>query len=180
VQFLERYVKSNDHVIDLGCGSGILAIAAAQLGAASVLALDTDPIAVEATRENVRRNAVEARVRVEQGSLGDGAALEHWLDGRMKDDGGRMNDQNDILHPSSFILHPFDLIVANIIARVIAALAPDLAATLAPAGLLIASGIIAEREDEVVAALAAVGLSALERQQEGDWVALVYQKAAPI
>src|SRR5262245_53506681 len=69
VQFLERYVKPSDHVIDLGCGSGILAIAAAQLGAASVLALDTDPIAVTATRENVRYNAVDDRVRVELGSL---------------------------------------------------------------------------------------------------------------
>lgn len=180
VQFLERYVKSNDRVIDLGCGSGILAIAAAHLGAASVLALDTDPIAVAATRENVRHNAVDDRVQVAEGSLGNGAALGHWLGGRMKDDVGKMNNQNDILPPSSFSLHSFDLIVANIIARVIAALAPDLAAALAPAGLLIASGIIAEREDEVVAALAAVGLSALERQQEGDWVALVYQKAAPV
>jgi ribosomal protein L11 methyltransferase len=171
VQLLERYVKQNDHVIDLGCGSGILALAAAQLGAAIVLALDTDPIAVDATRENVRRNGVDNRVRVEQGSLGSGAALAHWLYPTTE-------IEHDNRQPMASDSLSCNLIVANIIARVIAALAPDLAATLAPAGVLIASGIIAEREAEVVAALSAVGLTALERQQEGDWVALVYQKAA--
>ena len=90
-----------------------------------------------------------------------------------------MNDQDESLPPSSLIPHPFDLIVANIIARVIAALAADLAQALAPGGVLVASGIIAEREAEVVAALGATGLTALDRRQEGDWVALVYRRAAP-
>jgi ribosomal protein L11 methyltransferase len=177
VQFLERYVKPSVQVIDLGCGSGILAIAAAQLGAASVLALDTDPIAVAATCENVAYNAVDDRVRVEQGSLGDGAALGHWLY-PTTDDRQTPAEAEHERRPALTSAQTCDLIVANIIARVIAALAPDIAAALAPAGLLIASGIIAEREAEVVAALAAAGLTALERQQEGDWVALVYRQAA--
>src|SRR6266542_3385534 len=75
---IEHYVEPDATAIDLGCGSGILAIAAARLGA-TVLALDTDPIAVQATRENVERNGVSDRVAVAEGSLGGGAALGHWL-----------------------------------------------------------------------------------------------------
>jgi ribosomal protein L11 methyltransferase len=173
--FLEHYVKPDFHMLDLGCGSGILAIAGARLGAA-VLALDTDPIAVAATRENVARNEVAAQVVVAQGSLGGGAELGHWLYGTMKGEEERMNDQSDVLPLSSFTAHPFDVIVANIIASVLAALAEDLAAALKPAGVLIASGIIAEREEEVAAAFTLSGLKPIERQQEGDWVALVYKQ----
>jgi ribosomal protein L11 methyltransferase len=72
----------------------------------------------------------------------------------------------------------FDVIVANIIARVLSALAADMAGALTADGALIASGIIADREHEVVAAFAAAGLAPLERRQEGDWVALVYRKSA--
>src|SRR5215217_4138818 len=78
VGFVEQYVEPGMAGLDLGCGSGILAIAAAKLGA-TVLALDTDSIAVTATRENVDRNDVAGQVRVAQGSLGGGAALDHWL-----------------------------------------------------------------------------------------------------
>src|SRR5215210_8095413 len=80
VGLLERYVTPDSQVLDLGCGSGILAIAAARLGA-TVLALDTDSIAVTATRENVQRNDVAGLVSVAEGSLGGGAALDHWLGG---------------------------------------------------------------------------------------------------
>ena len=70
----------------------------------------------------------------------------------------------------------FDLIVANIIARVLAALAEDLALALKPGAILVSSGIIADREDEVALAYAAAGLERIERRQEGDWVALVHRK----
>jgi ribosomal protein L11 methyltransferase len=173
---LERYVRPGSRVLDLGCGSGILAIAAAKLAAGAVLALDTDPIAVAATRENVLRNDVADLVHVAEGSLGGGAALGHWLYGTMSDERGTMNDSEGDAHRSPFIVHRFDLIVANIIARVLAALATDMAGALAPGGLLIASGIIAEREREVVDAFAAAGLAPIERRQEGDWVALVYRR----
>ena len=172
---IERYVNMEIDMLDLGCGSGILAIAAARLGA-RVLALDTDPIAVQATRENAARNDVSDRVAAAEGSLGAGAEMGHWLYGAMKDEGGRMNDESESLHPSAFILHPYDLIVANIIARVLAALARDMADALRTGGILIASGIIADREREVVEAFAAAGLAPVERRQEGDWVALVYAK----
>jgi ribosomal protein L11 methyltransferase len=169
VALLERYVRAGDTALDLGCGSGILAIAAAKLGAGAVLALDTDPIAVDATRENAAYNDVGALVHVAEGSLGGGAQLGHWL-------GWEAQRSNVQTFKRSNVR--FDLIVANIIARVLAALAGDMAGALAPGGTLIASGIIAEREGEVAEALAAAGLLPLERRQDGDWLALVYTKAA--
>jgi ribosomal protein L11 methyltransferase len=162
---LERHTRPEARALDLGCGSGILAIAAARMGA-TVLALDTDPIAVDATRTNVALNGLEGRVRAEEGSLGAGAALGHWL-------GWEAATPNSEAHERSH--GQFDLIVANIIARVLAALAADMAAALAPGGMLISSGIIAEREDEVALAYAAAGLERIERRQEGDWVALVHR-----
>jgi ribosomal protein L11 methyltransferase len=176
IGFIEQYVAPGMQVLDLGCGSGVLAIAAARLGA-TVLALDTDPIAVTATRENVQRNDVADLVSVAEGSLGGGAALDHWLYPTMNDEGKTMNGAEERSHRSSFIVQHFDLIAANIIARVLAALATDIAGALNPGGTLIASGIIADREPEVAEAFAASGLAPLERRQEGDWVALVYRNS---
>jgi ribosomal protein L11 methyltransferase len=166
VALLERYVKPGALALDLGCGSGVLAIAAARLGAAQVLALDTDPIAVSATRENVARNGVDGIVRGELGSLGAGVALGHWL-------GWEDQDQTQQVDAAS---GTFDLIVANIIAKVLAALAADLAGALAAGGVLISSGIIADREAEVQAAFASAGLKLAERRQDGEWIALVHTR----
>ena len=71
-----------------------------------------------------------------------------------------------------------DLVVANIIAKVLVAVADDIAATLAPGGLVISSGIITEREEAVAAAYVTAGFECLERLQQGDWVAFVHRKAA--
>ena len=181
VGFVEQYVQPGMAVIDLGCGSGILAIAAAKLGA-TVLALDTDPIAVTATRENAARNGETAQITVAEGSIGAGAAMGHWLNWNQEP---RTKNQEAI--DDRFSVDPagarsqflqVDLIVANIIARVLAALAHDMAAVLKTDGVLIASGIIAEREREVAEAFAAAGLAPLERKQQDDWVALVYRRLA--
>jgi ribosomal protein L11 methyltransferase len=174
VGFIEQHITPGMQVLDLGCGSGILAIAAARLGA-TVLALDTDSIAVTATRENVERNDVAGLVSVAEGSLGGGAALDHWLCPTSDDRPPTIDDSDN---QSSVVSgqQSFDLIVANIIARVLSALAIDIAGALRSNGTLIASGIIADREHEVVAAFAEAGLVPLERSQEGDWVALVYRK----
>jgi ribosomal protein L11 methyltransferase len=170
---LERHVRPNTSVLDLGCGSGILAIVAAKLGAQPVLALDTDPIAVDATRENIAINGVADQVRTAVGSLGGGTAMGHWLYPSEKDAALASGIETV---PAGEVT--FDLIVANIIARVLAALAEDLKAALVPGGVLISSGIIIDREHEVVEAFAAAGLEPRERHQEGDWVALVYTKPA--
>ncbi len=165
---LETHISAGQQVLDLGCGSGILAIAAAHHGAAHVLALDTDPVAVEATAQNAALNDVSNTVTAGEGSLGVGATIGHWLGGDMPGPA-----QSQAIDPAQ----PFDVIVANIIAKVLAALAHDMVAALKPGGTLISSGIIAEREDEVALAYAAAGLTRIERRQQGDWVALVHTRA---
>lgn len=128
-------------VLDVGCGSGILAIAAARLGAASVLGVDTDPLAVEATLANARRNRLVRRIRARAGSLPSGEP-------------------------------PFAIVLANLIASVLVALAGQLRDELRPGGLLLASGIFVDREAEVAAAFRTQGVDVASRTAEGDWVAL--------
>jgi len=128
-------------LLDVGCGSGILAIAAGLLGAGELLGVDSDPIAVEATVANARRNRLARRLRARRGSLPTGAG-------------------------------PFDLVAANLIASLLVTLADLLAAELRPGGRLLASGIFVDREADVRAAFAAVGLRVLRRDAEGDWVVL--------
>jgi ribosomal protein L11 methyltransferase len=161
---LERQVQPGMRVLDLGTGSGILAIAAARLGAARVLALDTDSIAVQAARANGARNGLEQIVEVQQGSLPRGKTPSVR---------GPYPGEGSGTFARVFGQRPFDLIVANIIAQVISDLAESLAAALAPAGLLIASGLIAERAEAVWERLAAAGLALVARRQEGDWVTFV-------
>lgn len=176
IGLLEAYTRPGMHALDLGCGSGILAIAAAKLGA-QVLALDTDPIAVTATSENVVRNDVATLVQVAEGSLGAGHQLGHWLGWSQAPAAEQQEPVAGNQAPAlGDQLAGLDLIVANIIARVLAALAGTMAGALAPGGILIASGIIAEREHEVADACVAAGLALRERKQQGDWVALVYWK----
>jgi ribosomal protein L11 methyltransferase len=137
----DRGLVTGARVLDVGCGSGILAIAAARLGAASVLGVDTDPIAVEATAANAARNRLARRIAARAGSLPTGES-------------------------------PFDVVLANLIAGVLVALAHELAAEVRPGGILVASGIYVDRETEVRDAFAAVGLEVRDRSAEGDWVAL--------
>jgi ribosomal protein L11 methyltransferase len=143
---LEEYVQPGMNILDLGTGSGILAIAAAKLGGPTVrvTALDTDIIAVEATQQNVERNGLAGQIEVRQGST---LAAQ--------DDG------------------PYTLIVANILASVIIELAKSLHDLVEPGGTLITSGIFIDRGEKVVEALEKAGLPVRERRQEGDWLCLV-------
>ena len=151
LEALERVMQPAQDVVDLGSGSGILAIAAAKLGARKVLALDIDPIAVEATSENARANGVADKVIAEQGSLATilGSARR------------------------------FDLAVVNILARVILQLAEQrLGEIVRPGGLVLCSGIIETQLDEVEAALRRSGLQPYARRQQGDWVLVEAKRPA--
>lgn len=143
---LERYIRPGMNILDLGTGSGILAISAAKLGGPTtrIAALDTDRIAVEATEQNVERNGLATQVAVGQGS--SDAARDHG---------------------------PYDLVVANILASVIIELSRSLHALLESGGMLISSGIFIDRGEAVVDALTKAGLPVRERVQEGDWLCLV-------
>jgi ribosomal protein L11 methyltransferase len=189
LRLLEEHVRPGQRILDLGAGSGILAIAAAKLGGAPVLALDNDPVAVQVAAENVARNGVAERVVTAEGSLGAGNNMGHWLTGDFgpADQRPKTKDQRAmaqapaeqagstlVIGPSSLV--QFDLIAANLIARVLVILAADIVAALAPGGTLISSGIIDVREPEVVAAFEAAGLRQLERHVEGEWVALVHTR----
>ncbi|MEW6573833.1 MAG: 50S ribosomal protein L11 methyltransferase [Bacillota bacterium] len=123
LELLEKAVRPGDVVYDVGTGSGILAIAAAGLGAARVVAVDDDEVAVRVARENVALNGVEDAVTVRRGDL-------------LRD-----------------LPEPADVIVANIVADVIISFAPEAAGHLRPGGYFIAGGIAAPREAEVKAAL---------------------------
>ncbi|MGI5835802.1 MAG: 50S ribosomal protein L11 methyltransferase [Chloroflexota bacterium] len=145
----ERYVRDGMRVLDVGTGSGILSLASAKLGAAQVVAVDVDPVAVDVARKNAEMNGLSERVRVLEGSVDVGASVSAG---------------------------PYDLVLANIIASVIVSLAQGLYDVLDPQGTLIASGIIAEREEEVREALTRVGLRVEETMAEGDWRAMVCRR----
>ncbi|MHB8647247.1 MAG: 50S ribosomal protein L11 methyltransferase [Thermomicrobiales bacterium] len=141
---VEDLVRTGDHLLDVGTGSGILAIAALRMGAAYVLGLDVEEVAVQAARSNGTANGINAEsFPLIVGSLGP---EEHY--------------------------GTFDGVFANIIARIIRELAPYLYASVRPNGWLIASGIIIEREEEVWTALEAAGFVEITRGHMGDWVAL--------
>lgn len=144
---VEDRVTQGAAVLDIGTGSGILSIAAAKLGAAKVLALDLETIAVETATRNVAFNHAEGIVRVEQGTVDEA------------------RDR-----------HRYNLVLINILAEVICDLAPAAAASLQPGGTVIASGILDYKAGDVVAALSDHGLTIVEKKQEDDWVALVAQR----
>jgi ribosomal protein L11 methyltransferase len=136
-------------VLDVGTGSGILALAALRLGAERAVCLDTDPIAVEAATANAAENGLADRVEVRRGGL-----------------------------PARGVDAPFPLVLANLVAALLVELAAPLAAHTAHGGTLLASGIIAPRVGEVVDALVAVGFSERARLEDGEWVSLRLERNA--
>lgn len=143
---LDELLRLGMDVLDLGTGSGILALAAARLGATSVLALDIDPQAAAVARENVRLNGLDAVVQVEERAL------------------------NQALRAA------FDLAMANISAAVIVEMAPALAEVLRPGGALIVAGFSAESAERVSSALACTGLVVERALADGDWRAHIARR----
>ncbi|MCP4542923.1 MAG: 50S ribosomal protein L11 methyltransferase, partial [Chloroflexi bacterium] len=140
---LEELVRPDVEVLDMGTGSGILAIAAAKLGAGHVLALDNDPVAIKAARGNTMTNDVQDVVSTVSGSL------------------AQVSGHYDIVVVN---------ILAKVIIEMMQG---GLAARVSPGGKLIAAGIIAEQESKVVTAMEQQGLYVVKRKQKEDWVCLV-------
>ncbi len=140
---LDARVTGGERVLDIGTGSGILAIAALKLGAASAQGVDIDPVSVRTAGENAALNGVSDQLEVLVGDLSDKASGK------------------------------YEIILANIVANAIISLAPAVPALMAAGGVFIASGIIDTRKDEVAAALAASGLQVSELYQERGWVCMV-------
>ncbi|HHW47177.1 MAG TPA: 50S ribosomal protein L11 methyltransferase [Clostridiaceae bacterium] len=142
---LEKYTAKGDSVIDVGCGSGILSIIAAKLGASQVTAVDIDEIAVKVTKENLVKNNVSGHVTATVGVLAD-------------------------LKKSKA-----DIVVANIIADVIIDMVNVLPYYLKAGGHFIASGIIKERAEEVREVYCNRGFDIVEKMEKGEWVAMVFR-----
>ncbi|MBA2277828.1 MAG: 50S ribosomal protein L11 methyltransferase [Chloroflexia bacterium] len=147
---LETAMRAGATVLDVGTGSGILAIAAVKLGARHAHAVDIEPVAVRVAGENARRNGVSDQIILKEGSVGPGAPFP-----------GR-----------------YDIVLANIIARILIELADGLATATMPDGRLVLAGIIDSREAEVAAAFHERGFAVVERRQEDDWISLVLRRAS--
>lgn len=145
---LDRMVTSGSKVLDVGTGSGILTLAAAKLGAARVLALDIDPIAIKAAKANIKANGLQKIATVKRQAISSGDRLDTG----------------------------FDIVVANLYTKVILSIAETLMAQLVPYGNLIVSGILVTRAQEVQGQLEASGFTLLHMVTDGDWAALVGTK----
>ena len=146
ISLLEETVRGGERIIDVGTGSGILAIAAALLGAGHVLAVDIDPDAVRVASENVAHNHVENVVTVLEGDL--------------------LKDVPDTC----------EICVANIISDIIISFAAPLKEHILPGGLFICSGIVNVRAEEVRQALLAAGFEILKTEHKGEWTAFLSRR----
>ena len=151
LRWLEHIVCPQMRVYDVGCGSGILAIAASKLGAGEVIAMDYDPVAVTVAEENVRANHVGNVAVIESDLLSVCAGLE-----------------------------PAELITANIIADIIIRLFDQLDRHLAPGGILLASGIIDDRIVDVERAAVEHGYTVLDMTCEKEWAAMIIRRSSEL
>ncbi|MCI7325856.1 MAG: 50S ribosomal protein L11 methyltransferase [Gemmiger sp.] len=147
LETLDSLVKGGERVLDIGTGSGILAIAALKLGAAVAEGVDIDPMCVRTAGENARRNGVQDRFTVLVGDLSDKASGQ------------------------------YNIITANIVAAAILSLAPHVPALMAPGARFIASGIIDTRKDEVLTGLRAAGLEPVEVKEKRGWACIICKAA---
>ncbi|MBW4080175.1 50S ribosomal protein L11 methyltransferase [Paenibacillus sp. S150] len=183
---LEKHIRGGEEVIDVGTGSGILAVGAVLLGAKSVLALDLDPMAVDSARENVALNRLQDSVAVRESDLLsllggeralDTAAGAMWPSARP----GRPAEAETALDGSASetghgVTLPVKMVVANILAEIIVLFTDDVYRALQPGGLYIASGIYKDKEELVAKALVSSGFEIMEISREEDWAAFTAGK----
>ncbi|MBR5295429.1 MAG: 50S ribosomal protein L11 methyltransferase, partial [Clostridia bacterium] len=153
LEAMEPHLKKDDRVLDMGCGSGILAIGAKKLGAGEIFAVDIDEAAVRTSEENFVKNDIS----LDQVTLICGNILE---------------EENKLEKMGK----GFDVICANIVAQIIKDMAPLLLAALKKGGILLASGILESREEEVKNALLEAGFLLLESHRSDGWVCLELTK----
>jgi len=154
LEYIEEYVKLGDQVIDIGCGSGILSVAALKLGAGSALGVDIDPDSVRVSHENATLNNVRERFEIGPGSVSE-------------------------IRIGLYTLQSAQLVLANILAPVLIKLLDEgLGDIVMPGGSLVLSGIIAEQAPGVEEALARNGMELTSRKHFQDWVALLAMRAS--
>jgi ribosomal protein L11 methyltransferase len=170
IELMEKYVDSLKHVkmLDIGIGTAILSIVAVHLGIEQILGVDAHPPAVANAQENVKINNMTDKIRVEQGSLAITTKPESYT----------YAFEEEALQPPIILAAylPFDMIVSNTYDHIHIALAQPMYEALRPAGLLITSGIIITKADDVATALEQTGFKLVERKQNGNWVAFIHTK----
>ncbi len=149
IELLAEEIRGGERVLDVGCGSGILALAARLLGAASAEAFDLDPEAVRVAKKNIADSGLD-HVTAEVSDLFSAVTPP---------EGG------------------YDFIAANIVADILLRLAPDTPAYLKDGGLFAVSGILSARADEVREGISAAGFTFLREKREGDWYAMLFGRA---
>lgn len=145
IGLLQKYVKEGNSLLDVGTGSGILAICGAKLGAIPCRAYDIDPMSVRVANENIRESGLSDRITCER---------------------------SDLLKQVHNIAGGYDIICANIVADIIIRMTPDVASFMHERTVLLASGIISERCDDVVACFEKNGFKIVERAEDNGWCAL--------
>lgn len=146
IEMIEKYMKPSDTVIDVGCGSGILAIAAGKLGAKEIIAVDIDENAVNTARENLRLNGLSERSDVRHGDL------------------------------IKVVPEKAELVVANIIADIIVRLSDDVESIMKPDALFVSSGLILDKVDWVIEELKKRQFEIVEVMKKGEWAVVVSRK----
>lgn len=154
IRQVSKYLKPGNWVVDIGCGSGILSILALKKGASFVSAIDIDPIAVEASIENMEVNSMNPdKYQIQQGNILEDTSVTEWLGSAS-----------------------YDVVVANILADVLIPLYPHVNNILRPGGLYIMSGIINDKADEVESHLYKHNMELVDLLHQGDWVSIVARK----
>lgn len=146
LEFIDRYIKGNEFVYDVGCGTGILAVGAVLLGANEAIAIDRDSVAVGVAMHNIELNNLEGKITTKHGDL-------------LKDETRKA-----------------DMIIANIIADVIIPFSTTAYDMIVEGGIFISSGIIKERGDETIEAIKTAGFEVLDINRKGEWISVAAVK----